>query len=407
VNSSATRRTADSPRVGRVILTRMDASTLLLILVVVTALSFDVTNGFHDTANAMATSIATGALPPRVAVGLSAVLNIVGAFLSLKVAATVASGIVDSGKVTLTVVFAGLVGAIFWNLLTWYLGLPSSSSHALIGGIVGATWIAAGVEAVRWTGVVSKVLVPAIAAPVLAAAVATIGTYTALKLTKGIPEGHRGRGFRIGQIGSASLVSLAHGTNDAQKTMGVITLALIADKTIGKNAGVPAWVVVSCALAIGLGTYSGGWRVMRTLGKGLTEIHPPQGFAAEAASAAVILAGSHAGFPLSTTHVVSGSVVGSGIGTRLANVRWSLAGRIAVAWAFTLPMAALVGAVAFWIANRLGGATGVLIVFALAVLMAALFFRASRRTLVDAHNVNDAWDDGAVTPVPATVGASV
>jgi inorganic phosphate transporter, PiT family len=385
----------------------MDASMLLLSLVVVTALAFDITNGFHDTANAMATSIATGALRPRVAVALSAVLNVVGAFLSLKVAATIASGIVDSGKVTLTVVFAGLVGAISWNLLTWYLGLPSSSSHALIGGVVGATWIAAGIGAVKWDGVVAKVLIPAIAAPVIACAVATIGTFVALKLTESIPEGNRRRGFRFGQIGSASLISLAHGTNDAQKTMGVITLALVANKTIGKNAGVPAWVVVSCALAIGVGTYSGGWRVIRTLGKGLTEIRPQQGFSADAASAAVILAGSHAGFPLSTTHVVSGSVVGSGIGTRLAKVRWGLAGRIAVAWAFTLPMAALVGAVAFWVANELGGTTGVVIVFTLAVVMAVAFYLASRRSPVGAHNVDDAWDDGPVTAAPAAVAASV
>jgi PiT family inorganic phosphate transporter len=384
----------------------MDGSLLILILVVVTALAFDVTNGFHDTANAMATSIATGALPPRVAVALSAVLNVLGAFLSLKVAATVASGIVDSGKVTLVVVFAGLVGAIAWNLFTWYLGLPSSSSHALIGGIVGATLIAAGTGAVKWDGVVSKVLVPAIAAPVLACVVATVGTFMALKLTQSIPEGHRGRGFRLGQIGSASLVSLAHGTNDAQKTMGVITLALVANKTIGKSDGVPLWVIISCAIAIGVGTYSGGWRVIRTLGKGLVEIRPPQGFAAEAASGAIILAGSHAGFPLSTTHVVSGSVIGSGIGTRLAGVRWGLAGRIAVAWAFTLPMAGLVGAAAFFVANRLGGTVGAVVVFVLAVVMAGSFWLASRRAPVDARNVNDEWT-GSVVPRPQPVPASV
>jgi PiT family inorganic phosphate transporter len=387
-------------------LPHMDGSLLILILVVVTALGFDVTNGFHDTANAMATSIATGALPPRAAVALSAVLNVAGAFLSLKVAATVASGIVDSGRITLVVVFAGLVGAIAWNLVTWYLGLPSSSSHALIGGIVGATLIAAGAGAVKWDGVVSKVLVPAIAAPVLACVVSTVGTFLALKLTQSIPEGHRGRGFRIGQIGSASLVSLAHGTNDAQKTMGVITLALVADKSIGKNAGVPLWVIVSCAIAIGVGTYSGGWRVIRTLGKGLVEVRPPQGFAAEAASGAVILAGSHAGFPLSTTHVVSGSVIGSGIGTRLARVRWGLAGRIAAAWAFTLPMAGLVGAAAFFVANRVGGTVGAVVVFGLAVVMAGSFWVASRRAPVDARNVNDAWT-GSVVPRPEPVPATV
>jgi PiT family inorganic phosphate transporter len=382
----------------------VDGSPLLLALVVITALSFDVTNGFHDTANAMATSIATGALRPRVAVGLSAVLNVVGAFLSLKVAATVASGIVDSGKVTPVVVFAGLVGAIAWNLLTWYLGLPSSSSHALIGGIVGATLIAAGSDAVRWVGVVAKVIVPAIAAPLIAVLVATLGTFTALKLTKSLSEGRRRRGFRFGQIGSASLLSLAHGTNDAQKTMGVITLALVANGTISKNAGVPTWVVVSCALAIGVGTYSGGWRIIRTLGKGLVEVAPTQGFAADAASSAIILAGTHAGFPLSTTHVVSGSVVGTGIGTRLAKVRWSLAGRIALAWAFTLPMAALVGAVSFWVANLFGGTVGVVVIFTLAVVMAVSFYVASRRRPVGAGNVNDEWVDAS--EARETVGAA-
>jgi PiT family inorganic phosphate transporter len=385
----------------------MDTSLILLILVVVTALSFDVTNGFHDTANAMATSIATGALPPRVAVGLSAVLNVAGAFLSLKVAATIASGIVNSAAISLTVVFAGLVGAIAWNLFTWYRGLPSSSSHALIGGVVGATWIASGVGAVTWDGVVAKVLIPAIAAPVLACAVATVGTFVSLKLTNSVQEGARRRGFRLGQIGSASLVSLAHGTNDAQKTMGVITLALVANHSIGKGAGVPVWVVISCALAIGLGTYFGGWRVIRTLGKGLVEVRPPQGFAAEAASAAVILAGSHAGFPLSTTHVVSGSVVGSGLGTRLVSVRWTLAGRIALAWAFTLPMAALVGAAAFFVANGLGGIVGVAIVFALAAAMALAFYLASRRRPVGPHNVNDEWTDGVIPePIPVDTAAA-
>lgn len=311
----------------------------------------------------------------------------------------------NSSSINLTVVFAGLVGAIAWNLFTWYLGLPSSSSHALVGGIVGATWIAAGVGAVKWEGVVSKVIMPALAAPVIACLVATLGTFLALKLTTPLPQGRRRRGFRFGQIGSASLVSLAHGTNDAQKTMGVITLALVANHTISKNAGVPAWVIISCALAIGIGTYSGGWRVIRTLGKGLVDIKPPQGFAAEAASGAVILAGTHAGFPLSTTHVVSGSIVGTGIGTRLAGVRWGLAGRIALAWAFTLPMAALVGAAAFYVANRLGGTTGVVLVFAFAVAIALAFYLASRRRPVGSHNVNDDWT-GDITPQPRTVGAA-
>ncbi|MFC4591588.1 inorganic phosphate transporter [Sphaerisporangium corydalis] len=380
----------------------MDANTVLLAVVIVTALSFDFTNGFHDTANAMATSIATGALRPKVAVALSAVLNFAGAFLSLKVAATIATGIVDTGAITLTVVFAGLVGGLAWNLLTWYFGIPSSSSHALIGGVVGATLIAAGASAVKGAAVVSKVLVPAVLAPLAAILVATAGTYLVYALTKNVPEGTRGRGFRFGQIGSASLVSLAHGTNDAQKTMGIITLAMIANGTIGKDQGTPFWVIAACAIAISLGTYLGGWRVIRTLGKGLTEIETPQGFAAESSSAAVIFASSHFGFPLSTTHVCTGSVIGSGLGKRLAEVRWSVAARMVAAWLITLPAAAAVGAVAWAGANGIGGATGVSIVFVIGLLLAGALYMASRRKPVHAGNVNDEW-----TGRPAKVKESV
>ncbi len=267
----------------------MSTNDFLLAAVVVTALGFDFTNGFHDSANAMATSVATGALKPRVAVALSGVLNFVGAFLSLSVAATIAKGIVNTDLVTLNVVFAGLLGAITWNLLTWYLGLPSSS-HALIGGVVGATLVAAGTGAIKGHAILSKVILPALLAPVVAGLVATLGTFLVYTLTARASERVVTRGFRIGQIGSASLVSLAHGTNDAQKTMGVITLAMITNGTISKKASTPLWVIVACALAIALGTYLGGWRVMRTLGKGLVEIHTPQGFAAEASTSAVLLA---------------------------------------------------------------------------------------------------------------------
>ncbi|GAA3121272.1 inorganic phosphate transporter [Streptosporangium carneum] len=376
----------------------MDANTVLLGVVVATALAFDFTNGFHDTANAMATSIATGALRPKAAVVLSAVLNFAGAFLSLAVAATIAQGIVDAGAITLTVVFAGLVGGLAWNLVTWYFGIPSSSSHALIGGVVGATLIAAGPSAVKGAGLVSKVLIPAVLAPLAAMLVAAVGTYLVYVTTRNVPDGIRGRGFRFGQIGSASLVSLAHGTNDAQKTMGVITLALIANGTLGKDAGPPLWVIVASATAIALGTYLGGWRVIRTLGKGLTEIETPQGFAAEGSSAAVIFASSHFGFPLSTTHVCAGSVIGSGLGRRLAEVRWNVAGRMAAAWLLTLPAAALVGAGAWKGVDLIGGASGVTIVFALALLGAGGLYLASRRTSVNASNVNDDW-----TGRPATV----
>ncbi|WP_066373186.1 inorganic phosphate transporter [Herbidospora mongoliensis] len=369
----------------------MTGDLILLIVVVLTALSFDFTNGFHDTANAMATSIATGALKPKIAVGLSAILNFVGAFLSLKVAATIATGIVNSGAITLTVVFAGLVGGLAWNLVTWYYGIPSSSSHALIGGVVGATLLASGVSAVKGGGLVSHVIIPAILAPIAAIVVATIGTYLVYVLTRKVNENTRAKGFKIGQIGSASLVSLAHGTNDAQKTMGIITLALIANGTITQSAGTPFWVIICSATAIAAGTYIGGWRVIRTLGKGLTDIETPQGFAAEASSATVILTSTHFGFPLSTTQVCTGSVIGAGLGKRLAEVRWGVAARMGVAWLITLPAAALVGAIAFGVAQLIGGTLGVIVVFAAAVIFAALLYLASRKTAVTSKNVNDEW----------------
>ena len=282
---------------------------LTLALVVIVALAFDFTNGFHDTGNAMATSIATGALPPRIAVLLSGALNLVGAFLSFSVAATIASGLVSTGAINLTVVLAGLCGGITWNLLTWYFGIPSSSSHALIGGVVGATIAAAGSHAVKWHGLVSKVIIPGVLSPFIALGIAAIGTWWVYRLTKGVANGTRTHGFRLGQIGSASMVSLAHGTNDAQKTMGVITLALVSEGALHSGAKAPDWVIVSCALAISLGTWIGGWRVIRTMGKGLTEIESPQGMAAEASSASAILLSSHFGYSLSTTQVATGSIL--------------------------------------------------------------------------------------------------
>ena len=371
-------------------------SDFVLVLVVVVALAFDFTNGFHDTANAMATSIATGALKPRVAVALSGLLNLVGAFLSLSVAATIASGLVDvTGKELAShlelVVFAGLCGGIIWNLLTWFLGIPSSSSHALIGGVLGSALAAAGSKAVQWHGVFEKVIIPAGLSPVIAVFVATVGTYLIYRITRGVPEGTRTKGFRIGQIGSASMVSLAHGTNDAQKTMGIITLALIAHGTLKSGAQAPFWVILACALAISIGTYSGGWRVIRTLGKGLVEIEAPQGMAAESSSAAVILLSSHFGYSLSTTHVSTGSILGTGIGRKGAEVRWRVAGRMATAWLVTLPSAGLVGALSYWLANGIGGDGGVLVVFALLVAVATLIFVRSRANKVSHDNVNDEW----------------
>ena len=301
----------------------------MLVLVVVMALAFDFTNGFHDTGNAMATSIATGALSPRAAVAVSGTLNLIGAFLSLSVAATIASGLVNTHFVTLTVVAAGLAGGLAWNLVTWFFGIPSSSSQSLIGGVIGATLAAAGQHAVNWQGLVSKVLIPAAFAPVIAGAIAVVGTVLLYRVSRSVPPRARGHGFRIGQIGSAAMVSLAHGTNDAQKTMGIITLALVANGSLAAGSQAPTWVIVSCAVAISLGTYVGGWRVIRTLGKGLIDIEPPQGMAAQSSSAAAILLSTHFGYALSTTHVSAGSIIGTGVGRRGVRATSWTAGRAA------------------------------------------------------------------------------
>jgi inorganic phosphate transporter, PiT family len=378
---------------------------LVLVLVVVTALGFDFTNGFHDTGNAMATSIATKALSPRTAVGLSGILNLVGAFPSLSVAATIASGLVDTGLVTMTVVFAGLAGGITWNLLTWLLGIPSSSSHALIGGVIGSTIAAAGGHAVQWHNLVAKVVIPAGLSPIIAALVAASGTWLLYRISRSMTAGARGHGFRIGQIGSASMVSLAHGTNDAQKTMGVITLALIVNGTVPADATAPFWVVLSCALAISLGTYLGGWRVIRTLGKGLVEIESPQGMAAESASAAVILLSSSFGYSLSTTHVATGSIIGTGLGRKGAEVRWNVAGRMATAWLFTLPAAGIVGAAAEFLAHAIGPTAGVIVDLVILVAVAGFIYWRSRAAKVDHNNVNDEWT-GPVAPAEPVSAAA-
>jgi PiT family inorganic phosphate transporter len=361
--------------------------SVLVVAVVLTALVFDFTNGFHDTANAMATSIATGALKPKVAVGISAVLNLVGAFLSIEVAKTISGGIVDDTKVTPVVIFAGLIGAIIWNLVTWLVGLPSSSSHALFGGLIGATWIASGADAVHFGKVVEKVLIPAVASPIVAGIVALVGTFLTYRITQKSRENVVGKGFKTGQVLSASLVSLAHGTNDAQKTMGVITLALIAGGTLAPGSNPPLWVIVACGLAIAAGTYLGGWRIIQTMGKKLTEIQTPQGFAAETSSAAVILASSHLGFALSTTHVTSGGIIGSGLGRKLAEVRWGVAGKMAIAWVLTLPAAAIVGALAAVISTQ--GSWGTVLVGGVGVILALGIWLASRRNPVTAQNINE------------------
>ncbi|MET7991119.1 inorganic phosphate transporter [Amycolatopsis sp. NPDC005232] len=358
----------------------MDPS-LVVVVVIGTALVFDFTNGFHDTANAMATSIATGALKPRVAVAISAVLNLAGAFLSVEVAKTISSGLVDDTKIGPSIVFGGLIGAIVWNLVTWYVGLPSSSSHALFGGLIGATWVSAGADSVHFGKIVDKVLVPAAASPIIAGLVAAGFTYLVYKL---FVRKRGGRGFRVGQILSASLVSLAHGTNDAQKTMGVITLTLVSAGGLPAGSAPPIWVIISAASALALGTYLGGWRITHTLGKGLTDIEGPQGFAAQTSSAAVILLSSHFGFPLSTTHVCSGGIVGSGVGRREAPVRWRMAGRMVVAWLFTLPAAALVGAAAGKLASL--GTAGTIGVGVVGIAIGVGIYVLSRRRPITAHS---------------------
>ena len=357
-------------------------SDIILVIVVVTALAFDFTNGFHDTANAVATSISTRALAPKTAVGLSAILNFVGAFISIKVAATIAGGIVDAKLVTTTVIFAGLIGAITWNLVTWYFGLPSSSSHALIGGVVGAAFAASGTSAILGSGLLEKVIVPALVAPVVAFLTAGACILVTYRMVGRLRPGSVNRGYRLGQIGSASLLSLSHGTNDAQKTMGIITLALVAHGSLhGSDPSPPTWVIVSAGSAIALGTYLGGWRIIRTMGSRIYKMDPAQGFAAQGGGAAVLLTASHLGFPLSTTHSITGAVLGAGAAKRVSAVRWGLAGNIAIAWALTLPAAAAVGALTYGVSRVFGtGALGPLLISAcLLTLIAAMFGKRVRR----------------------------
>ena len=357
----------------------------VVIAVVLTALVFDFTNGFHDTANAMATSIATGALRPRVAVVLAGVLNLVGAFLSVQVALTISSGLVDEARITPAVIFGGLVGAILWNLVTWLLGLPSSSSHALFGGLIGATWVFAGTGAINFSTVAGKVLLPLALSPVVAGVVALSATWIAYRIAaRG--DGHTiTRGFQRAQIVSASMIALAHGTNDAQKTMGVITLTLITVGLLPAHSAPPLWVVVAAGLAIAAGTAMGGWRIIHTLGRRISDIQSPQGFAAETASAAVILSAAHLGFALSTTQVASGAVLGSAAGRRAGPVRWRVAGRMAAIWLLTLPAAATMGALAAWVAAR--GTAGTVLVGAVLVGASAGIHALSRRTPVTAATV--------------------
>lgn len=379
------------------------ATLVVVVLVIATALIFDFTNGFHDTANAMATSIATGALKPKVAVIAAGTLNLVGAFLSTEVAKTISGGMINEAQVTIgpEFIFAGLMGAIIWNMLTWLVGLPSSSSHALFGGLVGAVIVGAGVEGVNFAVVVTKVLIPALVSPIVAGLAAWVAVKLMLTIVRKMDEGKVESGFRHGQTVTACLVALSHGTNDAQKTMGVITLTLIAVGAQAPGSGPELWVVAACGLAIALGTYAGGWRVIRTLGKGLTEISTPQGFAAEAASATTILVSSHMGFALSTTQVCSGSIIGSGLGKKGGSVNWGVALRMLVAWLITFPAAGLIAAAACALAK-----TGMWGTIAVALISAIVIFgivRLSRRNPVNSNNVNDRGD---VKINPAATGVA-
>ncbi|WP_308468347.1 inorganic phosphate transporter [Rathayibacter soli] len=363
--------------------------TLIVVLVIALALFFDFTNGFHDTANAMATPIATGAMRPKVAVALAACLNLVGAFLSTAVAQTISGGIINEGpggvSITPEMIFAGLVGAIIWNMVTWLFGLPSSSSHALFGGLIGAAIVGAGFSSVNYLVLVDKVILPALLAPLIAGFVAYLSTKLAYAITRRYDNRPDGRaGFRYGQIFSSSLVALAHGTNDAQKTMGVITLVLISAGLQAQGTDPQFWVIFACALAIAAGTYTGGWRIIRTLGTGLTEVKPAQGFAAETSTAATILASTHLGFALSTTQVASGSVIGSGLGRRGSSVRWRTAGRIGTGWLMTLPCAAVVGAAAAFIAHL--GPIGIGIVGIVGIGVIVVIFGIASRNRVDSKN---------------------
>ncbi|NUP58336.1 MAG: inorganic phosphate transporter [Pseudarthrobacter sp.] len=376
--------------------------TFMVALVIALALFFDFTNGFHDTANAMATPIATGAIKPKTAVALAAVLNLIGAFLSTEVAKTVSGGIIREGsggvQITPDMIFAGLMGAILWNMITWLKGLPSSSSHALFGGLIGAAIAGIGFHSINLETLLQKVILPAIFAPLIAGIVAYVCTRIAYALTArhdpetGSKLTQKRGGFRTGQVFTSSLVALAHGTNDAQKTMGIITLVLIAAGTQEPGSGPQLWVIAACAFAIAIGTYAGGWRIIRTMGAGLTEVKPAQGFAAESSTASAILASSHLGFALSTTQVASGSVIGSGMGRRGTSVRWAMVGRIVTGWLFTLPAAGIVGALTALLVKT--GIVGVVIAAVAGTGAVLYMFLVSRKSQVGHHNAVEVEEAG-------------
>ncbi|SEK33008.1 inorganic phosphate transporter [Streptacidiphilus jiangxiensis] len=367
----------------------MEHVSFLVTAVVITALAFDFTNGFHDTANSMATSIATGALRPKIAVAISAVLNLAGAFLSVAVAKTISGGILDEkAGLKPQIVFAALIGAIVWNLVTWLRGIPSSSSHALYGGLIGATLFAVGSKGVHLDVVLTKIIIPAVASPIVAGIAAWAATRLAYRMTRNGDEQVNRKGFKYGQVASSMLVSVAHGTSDGQKTMGVITLTLITAGTLAPGSNPPLWVILAAGVTMALGTYIGGWRIIRTMGKGISDIEPAQGFTAQSAAATVILTSSHMGFGLSTTHVCSGGIMGAGKGRADGVVHWSTARRMAYAWLLTLPAAGLVGGLGVLLADQ--GAWGEISLGAIGVGVAAWIYVLSRRQKVDAANVVDA-----------------
>jgi PiT family inorganic phosphate transporter len=357
------------------------SSDLVIAIVIASALAFGFTNGFHDTADLIGTAVSTGAAPPQVAIVFAALLNFAGAFISVEVARTIAGDVVDAGLITPAVVFAGLIGAIAWNLATWWLGLPSSSSHALIGGVVGATLAAAGTAGVDGSGLLDKFLIPALVAPVLAFLVAAVAIAFAYRLFGRRRPGSVSRGFRYAQIASGGLLALAHGANDVQKTTGVIALALIANGSLGSDANPPLWASVTSAAALAVGTYSGGWRMLRTTGSKIIKMDAAQAFSAQSAGAAVILCATFLGFPISTTHAINGGVMGAGATKRVSAARWGIAGNIVTGWLLTLPAAAAIGAAAYGLMRIPGtGALGpVLVTAALLALPIAVFTHRSRR----------------------------
>jgi PiT family inorganic phosphate transporter len=320
---------------------------ILLVVVIAVGLAFDFTNGFHDTANYVATWVGTRALSPRWAVLVSAAANLAGAFVTTAVAKTVGKGLIDTGLATDRTVLAALLGAIAWNLLTWWAGLPSSSTHALIGGLVGAALVQSGSRGVEWSGIWQKVIVPGAASPVIGFVLAFALLIVIYRLFHRLTPGVANRGFRLGQLLSGTWVAFTHGANDAQKTMGVIALALYTHGSIDKFY-VPTWVKIAAGLTIGAGTYAGGWRIIRTLGQRIYGMQPEHGFAAQIAAGSTLYVGTHFGFPISTTHVVTGSVMGAGATRRLSAVRWGVAGNIVFAWLLTMPAAGLVAAALYF-----------------------------------------------------------